>query len=136
MTNMDDTWVAVADGGKARFFSTDASLEILTELDGLANKHHGGDHRKHGGVGHDATEGKFAEEIADHLTAAAARRQYRDLVIVAPPHMLGDLRDALPATVASHVTATLARDLVAVEKHELSTRLRKLLADRHIEHAH
>ncbi|MCB9666359.1 MAG: host attachment protein, partial [Alphaproteobacteria bacterium] len=54
---------------------------------------------------------------------------FRDLVLVAPPHFLGDLRGALSGVVAGKVNATVAKELTDVPDHALSERLRAALAD-------
>lgn len=130
-----DTRVVVADGARARFFSTDAEMLELVELPEIANKNHSS-HRHHSlgapDSGHHAEERKFAAEIAAHLTVEANQHLFRDLVIVAPPHLLGDLREALPKQVATHVTATIPRDLVSDERHALAKHLRTLLAGKHL----
>lgn len=128
--NTIDTLVVVADGSRARFFSTDAEMLELVELPELPNKQHSAHRHKSTGApdsGHHSEEGKFASEIAAHLGAEANKKAFRDLVLVAPPHMLGDLRDALPKQVALHVTATVPKDLVGDARNELGKHLRSLL---------
>lgn len=131
--NTVDTRVVVADGARARFFSTDSQMMELTELPELGNGNHAA-HRHHGlgapDSGHHIEEHKFAQEISAHLTTEANQHVFRDLVLVAPPRFLGELRDALSKQVATHVTATVPRDLVSAERHDLAKRLRALLADK------
>lgn len=125
-----DTLVVVADGSRARFFSTDAEMLELIELPTLTNKQHSEHRHKAAGAadsGHHSEEGKFAVEIATHLASEGGKKAFRDLVLVAPPHMLGDLRNALPKQVALQVTATVPKDLVGDARNELAKHLRSLL---------
>lgn len=137
--NTDDTWVVVADGGGARIFRTDAEMLEITRIEQLGNDHSAGTHRhrEQGGTdsAHHAAEKKFAHELAQKLTQYANQHRFRDLVLVAPPHFLGDLRNDLPKSVAAHVTASLPKDLASEPDHQLAPHLRKLLAGQHLDAA-
>jgi protein required for attachment to host cells len=131
--NTVDTMVVVADGSRARFFTTDAEMVELTELPSIANKQHAAHRHKGQGTadsGHHDEESRFAKEVAAHLAAEGGKKAFRDLVLVAPPHMLGDLRGALPKQVALQVTATVPKDLVGDERHTLAKHLRTLLTSK------
>lgn len=135
--NKMDTWVVVADGGSATFFETDAEMEKLTSVAELKNGHHGANHRSGGSKdgGHHAEEARFAHDVAEQLGKDAVAHRYRALVLVAPAHFLGDLRKALPKTAEAMLSASVSRDLAGVPPHELSARLRALLADKHLDDA-
>lgn len=62
---------------------------------------------------------KFAHRIGSELNAAAARLEFDELVIVAPPHVLTAIRDRLDAATRATVTGTLKKDLVKVPDDEL-----------------
>ncbi len=131
--NTADTMVVVADGSRARFFTTDAEMVELVELPEMHNKQHTIHRHKATGAGdsgHHSEEAKFATEIATHLGVQGGKHAFRDLVLVAPPHMLGDLRSALPKQVALQVTATVPKDLVGDERHTLAKHLRTLLTSK------
>ncbi len=135
MSQLLDTLVVVADGKSARLFSAESDLGELHELKKIANKNHASDHR--GGAhegGHHAEEKEFARDVSHAIDAALAG--IRDIVLVAPPRLLGDLRGALSHGAEQKVRKTLHRDLVAEEVHALAKHLRKLLDDQHLESAH
>lgn len=70
---------------------------------------------------HRQAEAQFAAELAEFLNAEKAREE---LVIVAPPRTLGELRGHLDRTTAERVTAEIAKDLV---KHSIAD-IERLLA--------
>lgn len=132
---MVETWVVVADGSRCRIFASDASLAELEPVEELRNGHHVGGHRGRPNEGHDSAnhgiESKFAADVAAVLTRAVQANAVRDLLLVAPSRFLGDLLASLPKSTSSHVTGRIAKDYTAVEIHELSRRLREVLADNH-----
>src|ERR1700688_2986757 len=60
---------------------------------------------------------KFAHAIAHQLNAAG--NTFDELVIVAPPHVLREISDALDTTTEAKVIGTLAKDLVKTPDDEL-----------------
>lgn len=70
---------------------------------------------------HLRAEAQFAAQIAEFLNA---REPVGDLVIVAPPRTLGQLRQHLDGPTAGRVTAEIAKDLV---KHPIA-RIEQLIA--------
>jgi protein required for attachment to host cells len=132
---MLDTWVVVADGAGCRIFSSDASLAELKPVKEMKNKHHTGEHRGHSAKGHDsahrATESKFAAEVGSEITRAVGAHEVRDILLVAPNRILGDLLTSLPKATADHVTGKVHKDFTKVEPHALAQRLREALAESH-----
>ena len=63
----------------------------------------------------------FARELAEVLEAA--RANYRDLVVVAPPHFLGGLRGHLSDALRDRLTISLDRNWTDVAARELPARL-------------
>lgn len=61
---------------------------------------------------HDRAESAFAGEVAQ-LLAARNRSAPEQLIVVAPPRMLGDLRKKLSSQVAATVIAEIDKDLVS-----------------------
>ncbi|HMV65996.1 MAG TPA: host attachment protein [Myxococcota bacterium] len=135
-----DTLVVVADGAAARFLLAEVDLADLREVRKLTNHHHAGQHRHHGGSGHDSAhhheESKFAQEIAHSIAEAMRGGDLRDLVLVAPPHMLGDLRSALSHEDGRKLRASVPRDLMGEDARHLSAHLVKLLSSANLESAH
>ena len=67
---------------------------------------------------------KFARELSALLTKALDERRYDALVLVAPPHFLGTLKDALGDPVRKRLEGTLGKDLAPFEPREIERRLR------------
>ena len=66
---------------------------------------------------------RFAHELAGFLAAAAKRREFDHLILVAPPQALGDLRDELPKAVNDRLAGELAKDLTNLPVHDLPAHL-------------
>jgi len=66
---------------------------------------------------------RFAQQLATYLEEAIAKRQFDDLVLVAPPRFLGKLNGALGRQAAKHVRATVDKDLSILDAAELQQRL-------------
>jgi protein required for attachment to host cells len=66
---------------------------------------------------------RFAQRLSAHLEEAIARRQFDSLVLVAPPHFLGALKDSLGQQTAKHVRATIDKDLSTLGAIDLRQRL-------------
>lgn len=62
---------------------------------------------------------EFARQVAEMIETAAATHAFDRIAIAAPPSMLGDLRAALPKSVADKIVAELPRDLVKTPDSEL-----------------
>lgn len=69
---------------------------------------------------HQQQEERFAAEIADELYRMEHAHKFRELVVVAPPKMLGDLRAKLHPEVANCVVAEVAKDLTGHPVPEIS----------------
>jgi protein required for attachment to host cells len=69
---------------------------------------------------HDQAEERFAAEIAETLYQMEHAHQFNELVVVAPPKMLGDLRAAFHPEVAHCVVAEVPKDLTSHPIPELS----------------
>ena len=120
------TWVLVVDGAKALVLENitdgaDPNLRVVRkeENDAPDNKgeattgpEHTGDRRK--GTAndyHSFEEHRFAEAVAEWLYKAAHRNRFAQLVVVAPPKVLGTLRQSLHKEVASRVVAEVPKTL-------------------------
>ena len=91
--------------------------------------------RKHGTDGHARSaveqtdwhqqeEQRFAAEIADMLYKLGHAGNFEELVVVAPPKMLGDLRAKFHRVVSDAVIAELPRDLTQYSAPEISDMLK------------
>lgn len=73
---------------------------------------------------HALEKDKFAHQIALQLNTAAVEGWFDELVLVAPPHVLNALRDALDTTTAARVVGTLLKDLIKTPDDELLPHVR------------
>lgn len=143
------TWILIADAGNARVLETAGLGQPLYAVPDMASSQDlprshdlGNDRlpRGHESVGatrhaiepksdpHRELKRSFAKEIADRLTSAAEAKSFERLIIVAPPVMLGDLRQALPRSVKDRTAAEIAKDLVAVPDHDIRKHLLDVVA--------
>ncbi len=146
MKKMDTRrWYVVADGARARIVARDGdkivapmgeqfiganlkSREINSDRPGrtkdrVGTGHHAMDpptdpHRK--------LKADFARDLAAILEHELALHHYDELMLVAVPQTLGDLRSALSETVRKKVVAEVNKDLTQVPDHELGARLAAL----------
>jgi protein required for attachment to host cells len=70
---------------------------------------------------------EFARQIARLLDDERKQGSYGRLAIIAPPKMLGLLREAMTGEVRDLVSAEIAKDLTKLPLHELEKRLPELL---------
>jgi protein required for attachment to host cells len=77
---------------------------------------------------HAEEELRFLVTLAHHLDRYATEHGIKDLVIAAPPHALGVLREKLPHHLRSLVRAEVDKDYVAMPAYEIEKHLAKALA--------
>jgi len=149
--NRPRTWYLVADGGRARIVqqrdkqgdwqeafdtlqelvSADlhrATHELGTERPGRTREsatsaRHAVQPRQDL---HRADKQNFAHEVAAMLNEASKRDEFDALILVAPAHALGDLRQALDAPTQRKITAQLQKDLTKVPNADLAEHLADL----------
>ena len=140
-----ETWLLVADGAGARLLRLDTAtrrLELVADRPHEAGRTKTSDlmtdrpgrslDSSHVGVRH-AMEPRtdprrierhrFAAELAAEVEAAANQERFSDLVLVAAPAMLGELRAALPERLAELVRQEIPKDLAGLSLPELQTQL-------------
>lgn len=136
------TWFVVADGAKARILARHGGSGALESASNLCfseagarlptrdvgaerpgRVHESADVARHAMEPrvdwHRFAKEQFARGIADALEAAAGRKLYDALVLVAPPRTLGDLRQALGKHASALVTGEIAKDLTNIPDHDL-----------------
>lgn len=137
---MKKTWILVAHRSGARLFGNDGpgkGLRIVQEIanpDGklktqaITSDRPGrtsdsqGTHHSYGKELHDPKEHvaqQFARQLAGVLNDGRNQHCYDQLVLVADPRFLGELRAALDHPTAALVTATLNKDLVNVDERDI-----------------
>jgi protein required for attachment to host cells len=72
---------------------------------------------------HQRAEQKFAAEIAETLYEMEHAHKFEELVVVAPPKMLGDLRAAFHPEVTRCIVAEVPKNLTAQPVRELARAL-------------
>ena len=125
------TWVLVADGEKALFLKNrgDAlhtDLDVVREVreENPPTRDQGTDrpgrfndgpsaHRSAVGETdwHRVAKERFADEIAERLYKMAHRGDFEEIVLVAPPTVLGELRKKLHKEVSDRITAEVTKTL-------------------------
>jgi len=130
-------WVLVGDGRRALFFSNHGDADLLdlrvveTRVDeNPPTREQGSDApgRAFAGAGaqarsamgnvdwHELEEARFARAMADRINAAAESGEMKEIVIVAPPKTLGEIRKELSVKAQGAVAGELHKDLT---KHPL-----------------
>ncbi|WP_297374171.1 host attachment protein [Acidiferrobacter sp.] len=146
---MTHTWVLVSNAAEARLFLNEGCGKGLQLVHNWAHP----DSRKHEGdlvtdsagrtqqsdalgrrsaiqwkTGPKETEMQhFAAELVERLEAGRMAGAYQHLILVAPPHFLGLLRESLDAPTSAMVRATLDKDYSQEVIPELAKHLAKTL---------
>lgn len=142
------TWVLVADGARARLLTrTTKTAPFVPALDrefigsNIPSREIDADRPGRSfdsaGEGRHAMEpptdpkrkrkADFARELAILLDAAAKRGDFDQLVVVAPPQALGDLRAEFSEAVRGRIVEEINKDLVEASTEELTARLDEAL---------
>lgn len=125
-----DIWVLVADGEKALFLRNEGdaqypNLQVVrkVEEDNPPTREQGTDAPGRTGQGgtptsameetdwHRIAKERFADEIAERLYRMAHRGDFEQIVIVAPPQVLGEMRQKLHKEVEAKVVAEVPKTL-------------------------
>jgi protein required for attachment to host cells len=138
------TWIVFADGAKARIACSTGKgkgLKVLLDEEHEASKLRGRDllsdrpartFSSAGAGSHmvqpasdprEVEKHKFVRHLCDLLTKGLNDGRYDQLVLVAPPRVLGELRSTLSGAVKQKVTAELAKDLTNTPAHDLARHL-------------
>ncbi len=140
------TWVVVADSARARFFREDEQSSKLVSTGDLvapqsrqrprdlkSDKPGRSFSSSRSGVRHafepphdyhKLEKHRFMAILADALDEACGRRDFDDLILVAPRRSLGELRGMLSKRVQGRLRSEVAKDL----SDESASRLRRRLA--------
>ena len=134
--------VVVADGKKMLFFRNEGDADYpKLEMEGkrqqddpadrdLKTDAPGRTHDASGGAGrsayqetdyHQMAEDRFAAETADLLRKRALRNEFEQLIIVAPPKTLGELRKHYHKEVEKRLAGEVAKDLTGHPVNEIET---------------
>ncbi|MDN3987689.1 host attachment protein [Zwartia vadi] len=136
-------WVVVADGGRANIYKNIGEIgEVKLALVRSTNHHNEHTHelgrdqpgRLSGNSGHaksalestnlhQAAEDKFLKAVVEHLAQDVQSGQCKELVLIAPPHALGEIRKHLPASVSKIVVSEISKDYTHMAINELQKTL-------------
>lgn len=136
-------WVMVGDGEKALFMRNEGDAEYpnLQVIEAWKNDNpptseQGADRpgRSFASAGthrsamqetdwHRLEKHLFASRIAEGLYQSAHRNEYSQLVIAAPPVILGELRKSMHQEVTDRIIAEVAKDLTNLPSHEIEKAL-------------
>ncbi|SIT57871.1 conserved hypothetical protein [Mesorhizobium prunaredense] len=124
-------WVVVADGEKALFLENRGDtqypdLQVMQEMEqeNPATREQGSDRPGRYSDGpsvhrsavedtdwHRLGKERFADEIAERLYKLAHRGAFKEMVLIAPPQVLGDMRRKLHKEVAEKITLEIPKTL-------------------------
>ncbi len=141
--------VLVADGRKMLFLRNhgnaahiDLRIEVRCEQDNPPNRDQASDApgRSFESVGsrrsgmeetdfHQIQEDRFAAKAAELLNARALANDFETLIVVAPPHTLGELRKSYHKQVASRIIKEIDKDLTGCPIDEIEAMLAKIEAN-------
>ena len=139
-------WAVIADHHRVRIFTKpDGHLELIGEA---APAHHGrrkgmpdkamgrvasssrtGVRHKlqpHGGP-HEKEDFSFVTDVAEWLDHAAKEDAFDRIILIAPPRMLGELRDSLSQQVQTRIAAEINKDLTKMNEKSLQKELEEIL---------
>ena len=143
---MTNIWILVADGAKASLLGYNTAERRLSDIDGGELEHINKPSRdlvttERGRVFHSADDSRSAMErpsdphryekaqFAAEISRLLDKRinEFDQLVLVAAPKTLGDLRQKLSAIVRNKVVEEIDKDLAGESATQLATHLHKLI---------
>jgi protein required for attachment to host cells len=136
-------WYVIADGGRARFVERDERGAFRTVASFVSTELH--ERASHLGLDrparvkesansarhaieprrdlHEAAKQDFIKLVANELDAGHGRGEFDQLMLVAPPGVLTELRQKLSRPIAGIVVSDLQKDLTKVADHDLTEHL-------------
>ena len=80
---------------------------------------------------HTMEKEKFIGLVGEYVSAASGRDEFDELLLVAPPRALHELRETLDAATQAKLVGTLEKDLVKTPDHELWPHVREWVSPAH-----
>jgi protein required for attachment to host cells len=123
-----DTWICVADGGRAQFFHCDGpgrEVEPVLGYNLASSRPMSSRHAVECGPAEWQTH--FCGTIAERLDSAAANHLFEHLVLVAPPSILGELHNRISGVTLDLVVGEVNRDLTHATPREVACHLAGML---------
>lgn len=134
-------WILLADGGSARIIERVGPFGPLDEIQSLTHAHestskHGTDRPGRGFESsgakrhayephtdwHEKQKDEFAKEIVNILNTAHLSKKFDELYVIAPPKMLGLLRQHIDQTnhhIGSKISKSISKDAISFTLREL-----------------
>jgi protein required for attachment to host cells len=136
-------WYVIADSGRARFVAQDENGAFRTVLSFVASDMH----KRSSDLGrdrparvkesantarhaveprrdlHEAAKEDFIALVAEEIAAEHGNGQFDQLVLVAPPKVLPELKQKLSKPMAALVVTDLQKDLTKIPDHDLTEHL-------------
>lgn len=140
----NETWVLVSDACRTRIFADQGMRSGLAEREGFTCpgarghikdrvsdrsglKPAGGQGVRSGAAQEvdpkEAEARAYARFLADTLKRKHNEQAFKELIIAAPPHFLGLLRNALDDTLSKCVVASFDKDYTTMDLQELNVRI-------------
>jgi protein required for attachment to host cells len=113
---MTQTWILVGDGSHARLFHSDGVTEPWSLVRKVDREH---SREKTADSHEDRGEHAFARQLVGELETARQSGTFAELVLVAPPKFLGQLRGELGAPLATCVVNSFDADYTHMSQTEL-----------------
>jgi protein required for attachment to host cells len=116
-------WVLIADGCRARVVvpsARDGEFHTLLRLGVAEHPHYPPALRQEP---HRVDKSQFAADLAHRLNQEADHGSYDQLVIVAPGHVVHDVRESLSKPALTRLAGTEMRDLAKLSDHDLSVHI-------------
>ena len=85
-----------------------------------------------GAGAHREAKRRFVARLAATLVEAEAKGRFARLVLMAPPRVLGDLRQAMPATLRRRVDAEVRKDLTHAQPADILAHVPGTLRAHHV----
>ncbi len=144
---MNKVWILVCDSARGRLFETNGAepawklLEVFghaasrSKASELVSDHSGQRSSLGASVHHNALapssspkeveKGHFGHTLALMLDQGMRSQRFDRLVLVAPPHFLGMLKNELTPELEKHLMVSIDKDLTHIDAPELAERLRE-----------
>lgn len=133
-----DAWILVGDGKKALFLRNDGdavypnlvTMDVMAQANPTTEEQGTDRPGRYDGPGmnrsaveqtdwHQLAEDRFAHDLAARLYQAAHAGEFRHLVVVAPPRVLGELRQSMHKEVQDRIVAEVDKTLTNHPVHEI-----------------
>lgn len=119
-------WIAVMDAKRAKIFSSDEMLGRFERVRAIFPEPKTED--RHHDVHRDTLEA-LARSVADLLRSGRLEGRYERLILVAPPSMLGLVRQHLDDDTAGVIVSSIHHDWAAIPEAELPERVRAAIPE-------